>query len=306
MRDADAYRQVDADPIDHQLAAEQSEQPPRSVIQHPVLRRLVEQQHELAAPPRPHHATLPQYTAGEHLPDLFDHRLGHCIAMHAGDLIDVVDHHKVATQPGTRMQAFHNAGLQSAPVGQTGERVAQRQRAQLGSALAHDLLQLTRTLAVRLGVEMRTELVANALQHLGLIEGFGQEIARPALQRAFAGQSVVLGSEHDHRRHGQLHVFTDQQQHIMTAQIRHADVEQDERGRGALDLAEHLTGVGQTGQVLIAGVLEYRLEQTQVCRVVIDDEDARPRQFGFKHRHRPRLRSGPPPAQPAAGCRLAW
>src|SRR5262249_25811090 len=128
-------------------------------------------------------------------------------------------------------------------------------------------------------------------QDLDGVEWFGQEL----VGAHFPGLDAVLtidtsGDQHDGNQAGGgmlLESPTD----LMTVEVRHFHVEQDQVGRLGLDTGQGLSAVGGTGHA-VALVGQQSLEHVVDGRIVIHDQNAR---YGrAQSRHSVALSVGPP------------
>jgi hypothetical protein len=115
--------------------------------------------------------------------------------------------------------------------------------------------------------------VADALQHLDLVEGLGEEIARAELERAVAGGIVDLRGEDDDRRRVRAALRRQLLHDLEAAQVGHAHIEQDQVGHPPGHTRRDPARIGHALQAEVALVLEQGEQQLDVGRVVIDDQD---------------------------------
>ncbi|MNZ90793.1 hypothetical protein D3C78_1097640 [compost metagenome] len=167
------------------------------------------------------------------------------------------------------------AGEQRPTVGQLGGRVLEGQALDRRGALVHQRLQQQRLVAALAQEEMHLQGVVDALQHLELVEGLGQEVAGAERQGVEPGVAVGLRAEHDHRRRLLAPARLELLEHLMAVQVRHADVQQDQVGQARLQQGRQLARVGEPVQVGVALLLEHVQQQLDVDRVVVQHQDAR-------------------------------
>jgi hypothetical protein len=74
-------------------------------------------------------------------------------------------------------------------------------------------------------------------------------------------QRIIEGSELRH--------------HGKAIQMRHVDIEQDQVGARLAVAVEHLPRVLNQHQLLVTLHAQHAIEQLEVCRFVVDDQDAR-------------------------------
>ena len=110
-------------------------------------------------------------------------------------------------------------------------------------------------------------------EQLGLVERLGDEVVGPGFDRPDLLLGVARRDHHD-RQVGGLRVLADPPAHLVAVHARHHDVEQDDVGRL---LAQHVQRLlaGRGGQHPIAARAQHRVEQPDVRRLVVDDEDRR-------------------------------
>ncbi len=119
---------------------------------------------------------------------------------------------------------------QGHPVGQAGERVAGGHARRVPAVRSATSARAGRRAGALLHQALHVQGVADALQHLDLVEGLGEEIACAELQRAVAGGVVDLRGEDDDRRARPRRPRRQLLHDLEAAQVRHAHVEQDQVG----------------------------------------------------------------------------
>ena len=103
------------------------------------------------------------------------------------------------------------------------------------------------------------------------LEGPGDEIVGPFLHRGEGGVLTAVGAHHDHE--GGAATLPVGPQELQTAELRHADVAQDEIERLAQRALEAEAAVAFRGH-LIAGVAEQQSQGLPQARLVVYHQDA--------------------------------
>ena len=227
-------------------------------------------------------------------------------AVQARDLVHALDRQEEHRGVAPRRHARRQLVEQGHPVGQAGERIAAGTFDELPGALGDQHLEQVRALGTLLHQPLHVQGVADALQHLDLVEGLGEEISCAELERAVAGGVVDLRGEDDDGR--RLHGPRRQLLHeIEAAQVRHAHVEQDEVGRAFRHARGHLARVGDAVEAKVAFVLEQGEQQLDVGRVVVDDQDVGVGMHGDAISHRCScVRGSARHGRRSSGCRRVW
>ncbi len=85
---------------------------------------------------------------------------------------------------------------------------------------------------------------------------------------------LIERRDHDHRQVPQLRVHLHALQHLIAIELRHHDVEEHEIDRLASEPLERRQAVGRADR-RVAEQLELLLEQVDVQRLVVDDQNSR-------------------------------
>jgi hypothetical protein len=118
----------------------------------------------------------------------------------------------------------------------------------------------------------RVEQVLDPEQHLEPVERLGQKVLGAGLERTLLRLGRRVRGQHQHR---QEHVARDRElaDDRDPVQVRHHQVEQDQVGRPLAVERPHLARVGRAADLAIAGLGQHALEESDVGRLVVDDED---------------------------------
>ncbi|KIN89120.1 hypothetical protein PO78_1608 [Thauera sp. SWB20] len=268
--DADAQTEVQPHVFDLDRRAEAGEQPLGERAGRAPRRSTVAQQDPLRAVPhreealRDAFAQPPRCRARE--------LVGHAEAVQARNLVHALDRQEEHRGVTPRRQPCTELVEQRQPVGQAGERIVARARDEFLRAFGDQRFEQFRAFGALLHQALHVQDVADALQHLDLVEGLGEEIARAEFERAVTGGIVDLRGEDDDRR--RLRAARRQPLHELEAvQVRHAHIEQDEVGRVLRHPRRHPARVGDAFETQVARVFEQGEQQLDVGGVVVDDQD---------------------------------
>ncbi len=146
------------------------------------------------------------------------------------------------------------------------------------------------------------EHVAHARQHFGQIEGLADEVLCAGLQRA---ELVArLGGQHEDREIVVLVDVTQAFHHLESVHARHLEIEEDEtEAVRAVKLAD-LVRIPRGRNRRVAGAAQRVLEQRDIGRLIVDDQDAGVQDVGcadhwplpgVRCEPRPRIRRVPAP-----------
>ena len=142
--------------------------------------------------------------------------------------------------------------------------------------LPHGLLERA-VLRLELAIEPpRVEQVADAQERLELLERLREEVARPRVERLAPGLQQGVGRQHEDRHvrvAGDLGLEELEQGEAV--EVRHHEVEQDQVGLELAVQVERPARIGRAGQLAVSGRAEQALEQPDVGRLVVHDQDPR-------------------------------
>ena len=207
--------------------------------------------------------------AGEDLLEQQGQLLGLQGGCHVGETDDVGDHHgdvhiAVRRDVRARLQPRGDG------IGRHVEREPLRPLS-LGHHLIEQLLQLF-VLAVDLDVQQANlEHVVDARQHLGDIERFADEVFRTGFERA---ELVIrLGRDHQDRK---VSIFLDVLQsfhHLEAVHAGHLEIEHNQVVAILLVQRMHRVRIEGRRDRLIPGAGQHALEQQDIGRQIVDDQD---------------------------------
>ena len=119
----------------------------------------------------------------------------------------------------------------------------------------------------------RPQQVPGAEQHLDGVEWLGEEVVGALRQRALLRVATRVGGEHHDRHAAPLGPGRELLHHLEAVRRRHVEVEQHEvRVRRRAETEDLRRGRGRR-QVRVPRLLEDLLEQQDVGRLVVDDQD---------------------------------
>ncbi|KQV52080.1 hypothetical protein ASC93_05445 [Massilia sp. Root335] len=131
----------------------------------------------------------------------------------------------------------------------------------------------------RLGVQQpHLEHIADAREHLDLVERLADEILGPRFQRAQLVRG--LGGDHQHRQIALAFQRPQAFEDLEPVHVRHVQVEHDDVVAVGAMQVEHGARVGHERDAGVAGVFEHVAEQLDVRFLVVDDQDAGPVNVG--------------------------
>ncbi len=86
----------------------------------------------------------------------------------------------------------------------------------------------------------------------------------------------MLGSKHHNGRQQWVVKFSQSIQHSKTVKVRHIEIEQDEIGAPVGIVRQYLARILNQHQIAIALGTEHLVQQLQIRRLIINDENAGP------------------------------
>ncbi|MNC57468.1 hypothetical protein D3C75_1071320 [compost metagenome] len=128
---------------------------------------------------------------------------------------------------------------------------------------------------------MHLESIADALHHFLLVERLGEEVARAQVEGLHAGVAVGLRGQHDDWRRLFRPAGFQPAEHLMAAQVRHVDVQQDQVRQLLLEHGLDPARVVDPVAVPVAVLLEQGQQQLDVDLTVVDHQD-----FGVRVKRR--------------------
>ncbi len=113
----------------------------------------------------------------------------------------------------------------------------------------------------------------NARAQDGWIERLRQIVVGVELDALRNLVGVRVGADHDDRNISLVRIALDRFQNLVSVQVWHHQVEQDETEFFLLDQRDRLVSTGRAGDALVTIVFEHQLQRVSVVLIVIDDED---------------------------------
>ena len=138
--------------------------------------------------------------------------------------------------------------------------------------------------------EARDEQVADAQQRFDGVERLVEEVLGAGPERALANLDTEIGR---HNENGEIALVAEQPlqlcHHAEAIEARHVQVQQNQVRTDLADQRRHLLRGRRRVEPVVSGRRQQPLEQSDVRRLIIDDQDPRPCDGLGRIRHRPRL-----------------
>src|SRR5262249_78412 len=107
------------------------------------------------------------------------------------------------------------------------------------------------------------------------IDGLGQIVVGTDLDALRNLVGVRVGADHDDRNISVVRIALGRFENLVSVQVRHHQIEQDETELFLLDQRDRLVSTGRASDALVAIGFQHQLQRVSVVLIVVDDKDTR-------------------------------